>query len=135
MEVAEPVYVDNPLNSTKASDQAFQQLTISSCKKMAYVISDDCIACGTCIDECPVGAISEGDKYSIDPEMCTDCGTCADACPTEAIHPAEKTATSIGFLYRTYKDKGLFPFGTAPYYFLILYRLRQYKYRKRYNRH
>ena len=92
---------------------------------MAYVISDDCIACGTCIDECPVGAISEGDKYSIDPEMCTDCGTCADACPTEAIHPAEYTATSIGFLYRTYTDKGLFPFGTAPYYFLILYRLRQ----------
>ena len=36
---------------------------------MAYVISDDCIAY-TCIDECPVGAISEGDKYSIDPEMC-----------------------------------------------------------------
>ena len=53
---------------------------------MAYVIGDDCIACGTCIDECPVGAISEGDKYSINPDMCTECGTCADVCPSEAIH-------------------------------------------------
>jgi ferredoxin len=52
---------------------------------MAYVITDDCIACGTCIDECPVGAISEGDKYSINPDVCTECGTCADACPSEAI--------------------------------------------------
>ena len=47
---------------------------------MAYVISDDCIACGTCIDECP------GDKYSINPDACTECGTCADVCPSEAIH-------------------------------------------------
>ncbi len=61
---------------------------IKKLKKMAYVISDDCIACGTCIDECPVEAISEGDIYSINPEICTDCGTCADVCPSEAIHPA-----------------------------------------------
>ena len=56
---------------------------------MAYVINDDCIACGTCIDECPVDAIAEGDIYVIDPELCTDCGSCAEVCPTEAIHPAE----------------------------------------------
>ncbi len=54
-------------------------------KIMAYVIGDDCIACGTCIDECPAGAISEGDKYSINPDVCTECGTCADVCPSEAI--------------------------------------------------
>jgi len=35
---------------------------------MAYVIGNDCIACGTCIDECPVGAISEGDIYKINAE-------------------------------------------------------------------
>ena len=34
---------------------------------MAYVISDDCISCGTCEGECPVGAISMGaDHYEID---------------------------------------------------------------------
>lgn len=54
---------------------------------MAYKISEDCVACGTCIDECPVGAISEGDIYKIDPSACTDCGACADSCPVEAIHP------------------------------------------------
>ena len=48
---------------------------------MAYVISDDCIACGTCISECPSEAISEGDIYSINPDLCTECGTCADVCP------------------------------------------------------
>ena len=52
---------------------------------MAYVIGDDCIQYGTCIDECPVGAISVGEKYSIDPDTCTECGTCADVCPSEAI--------------------------------------------------
>lgn len=58
-------------------------------RKMAYVINDDCIACGSCIDECPVEAISEGDIYVIDPDLCTDCGTCADICPSEAIHPED----------------------------------------------
>jgi len=54
---------------------------------MAYLISDDCTACGTCIDECPVEAISEGDIYVIDADVCTDCGACADVCPVEAISP------------------------------------------------
>ncbi|HDR91004.1 MAG TPA: 4Fe-4S dicluster domain-containing protein [candidate division Zixibacteria bacterium] len=55
---------------------------------MAYVISDDCIACGACEPECPVDAISEGDEiYVIDPELCTDCGLCAETCPVDAISP------------------------------------------------
>ena len=48
---------------------------------MAYVIGDDCIACGTCIGECPVEAIN--------PDLCTECGTCASVCPQEAISLAE----------------------------------------------
>lgn len=53
---------------------------------MAYIITDECIACGSCEGECPAAAISEGeDKYIIDPNLCTDCGTCAEQCPVEAI--------------------------------------------------
>ena len=52
---------------------------------MAYKISDDCISCGACADQCPVNAISEGDgKYVIDADACIDCGSCADACPVGA---------------------------------------------------
>ena len=57
---------------------------------MAYIITDECIACGVCVDECPVEAISEGDDiYIIDPELCTDCGSCADVCPVEAPQPVD----------------------------------------------
>lgn len=56
---------------------------------MAYIISEDCIACGTCVGECPVEAISEGDIYVIDADACTDCGTCVEVCPVDAISPAE----------------------------------------------
>ncbi len=54
---------------------------------MAYVIDDNCISCGACAGECPVGAISEGDgKFVIDANACIDCGSCAGTCPTGAAH-------------------------------------------------
>ncbi len=53
---------------------------------MAHCVTDDCIACGTCKDECPVDAINEGsEKYEIDPFFCMDCGACAEQCPVNAI--------------------------------------------------
>ena len=54
-------------------------------KQMAYTISEECIACGACLPECPVEAIKEGDMYSIDAAACIDCGACAAVCPVEAI--------------------------------------------------
>lgn len=53
---------------------------------MAYIITDDCVSCGACIDQCPSEAISEGaDKYVIDADKCVDCAACVDSCPNEAI--------------------------------------------------
>ena len=53
---------------------------------MAYNITDACLKCGSCAEQCPVEAISEGeDKYVIDADQCVECGTCAAECPNDAI--------------------------------------------------
>ena len=53
---------------------------------MAYKITDACISCGTCAEQCPMGAISQGDtQYNIDADTCISCGSCAGACPMGAI--------------------------------------------------
>ncbi len=52
---------------------------------MAYKISDDCVSCGACAEQCPVSAISEGDgKYVINPDLCVECGACEGVCPVGA---------------------------------------------------
>jgi ferredoxin len=53
---------------------------------MSYKITDMCVSCGICMDECPVGAISKVvEKFIINCDRCTDCGVCADTCPFDAV--------------------------------------------------
>jgi len=48
--------------------------------------TDACIGCGSCVDICPVQAVSIiADKAQIDPNWCIGCGVCAVDCPTGAI--------------------------------------------------
>ena len=53
---------------------------------MPVVKKEECTGCETCVEACPVDAISMEDEIAvIDKEECTDCGTCIDECPAEAI--------------------------------------------------
>ncbi len=59
---------------------------------MSLVITDECIACDACRDECPNTAIEEGDPiYIIEPDRCTECvgsfdePQCIEVCPVDCI--------------------------------------------------
>ena len=53
---------------------------------MAFVITVECLSCGSCAAQCPAEAIDMGDlHYVIDAEKCLECGACAAQCPAEAI--------------------------------------------------
>jgi len=51
----------------------------------AKVDKEKCTGCGTCVDSCPVDAITLKEKAIIDEDECIDCGTCVDECPEGAI--------------------------------------------------
>ncbi len=57
---------------------------------MALFITEECISCGVCVDECPNDAISEGDDiFIIEPKLCTECvgffddPQCIEVCPID----------------------------------------------------
>jgi len=59
---------------------------------MSLMITDECIACDACREECPNIAIEEGDPiYIIDPDLCTECvgsfdePQCIEVCPVDCI--------------------------------------------------
>ncbi len=57
---------------------------------MAYVVTENCIACKytDCVSVCPVDCFREGENMLvIDPDECIDCGVCEPSCPAKAIIP------------------------------------------------
>lgn len=76
---------------------------------MAVMITDVCINCDACIDECPATAIVSADECGRDytyvkPEKCIECvdatsPKCADACPTDGaiVWDMPYTAEFLGY--------------------------------------
>ena len=53
----------------------------------AKVNREECVSCGTCVDECPEEAITLDDEEIavVNSEKCSECGKCVEACPSSAI--------------------------------------------------
>jgi heterodisulfide reductase subunit A len=69
---------------------------VTTSPEKAFVISDLCNGCNTCVSVCPTNAISMQDgKAKIDPFLCTGCGACIPVCPQEAIDFKNATSKQI----------------------------------------
>lgn len=60
-------------------------------KRLAQV-GKSCVACGSWLEVCPLGAISiwKGVIAQVSGEKCVGCGKCARECPASAIHVIER---------------------------------------------
>lgn len=78
---------------------------------MSLLITEECIACDACREECPNVAIEEGDPiYVIDPDRCTECvghydePACVGVCPVDSIIPDEDSVESVEELMLKFKQ-------------------------------
>jgi ferredoxin len=44
-----------------------------------------CVECGSCVERCPVDAITLEDVAVVNRDLCVGCGLCASVCPEDAI--------------------------------------------------
>ncbi len=61
-------------------------------KNLAHFDRLACVACGTCVKECPRSAVKvyKGCYAVVEAERCVGCGKCAKACPAGCIVVEER---------------------------------------------
>ena len=65
-----------------------------------FVKGKDCIACGICVEKCPVEAIIIDETANINPEICIGCASCIAVCPESAITNKWDVVNNETFLER-----------------------------------
>ena len=68
---------------------------VNSTNFLSQINKDGCSGCGTCVERCPVDAISldVNNKAEVNAELCIGCGICAHFCPENTISLKEGLRT------------------------------------------
>ncbi|MEN6594668.1 MAG: glycyl-radical enzyme activating protein [Clostridiaceae bacterium] len=78
-------------------------------KFQVHWLSARCIGCGTCLNVCPNGALSQTEEgIQIDRRLCTGCYTCFSACPTLALEGKGQDAEPAELCRELLKDRAYF---------------------------
>jgi len=63
-----------------------QEMLASKTEFRPKVDQSLCTACGTCVDQCPVSALTMADDFpEVDVDTCITCFCCQELCPEKAI--------------------------------------------------
>lgn len=56
-------------------------------RKKASIHTKYCVACGVCVNTCPLQAININTEVyaEVNPNICVGCNKCANACPASTI--------------------------------------------------
>jgi len=70
-----------------ASNVALQNLMDAKAKVTPSANLETCTGCGSCIEHCPVSALTMTSNLpEVDPDLCIACFCCQEICPEKAMH-------------------------------------------------
>ncbi|MDO9527975.1 MAG: FAD-dependent oxidoreductase [Syntrophales bacterium] len=101
----EPKLAFQTCNGGARAETKFNYLGIHDCRALALLYKGDkkcevaCLGMGTCVRNCPFGALTMGENGLpiVDLELCTGCGNCEKVCPTGAMKVQNSTDKSFHF--------------------------------------
>jgi len=82
-----PDFVLPPLGGEANANNPALQEAVSKRARLLPQASEWCTACETCVEQCPVGALSMGDDRlpHADADTCITCFCCQEICPEKAL--------------------------------------------------
>ena len=75
------------LDPKNAVEATVYDLSMGCLLYTSVIDVDECTACGSCVDACPMGVLEIEDEVAkvVDEESCIGCGACLEECPSGAI--------------------------------------------------